>query len=88
MAYKTINISLPESMKTEVEREVAEGHFASTSDFIRDLIRDYLEDKRIERLVVEGLNDPDVSELKSEDFKEMKRVLRMRIERSKVDNET
>ncbi|QQS42611.1 MAG: ribbon-helix-helix protein, CopG family [Acidobacteriota bacterium] len=88
MAYKTINISLPESMKTEVEREVAEGHFASTSDFIRDLIRDYLEDKRIERLVVEGLNDPDVSELKSEDFKEMKRVLRMRIARSKVDNGT
>jgi len=85
MAYKTINISLPESMKREVEREVREGHYSSTSDFIRDLIRDHLEEKRIERLVVEGLNDPDVSPLRAEDFEDLKRKVKDRLMAGKVD---
>lgn len=77
-------------MKIEVEREVADGHFASTSDFVRDIIRDYLEDKRIERLVVEGLRDTDVTPLTSQDFIEMKEALkaRQRERERKVDHET
>ena len=47
MPYTTINISLPEAMKAEIEKEVKTGRFASTSDFVRDLVRNYLDDKRI-----------------------------------------
>jgi len=34
-----LNISLPEVMVKEVKNEVKKGHFASTSEFIRHLIR-------------------------------------------------
>lgn len=75
MRYATLNISMPPAMKAMVEEEVENGNFASTSDFIRDLIRDYLEDKRIEALVLEGLKDKKTSPLTKKDFIEMKRDL-------------
>jgi len=34
-----INISLPASLAAEVKKEVKEGHFASTSEFFRHLLR-------------------------------------------------
>jgi Arc/MetJ-type ribon-helix-helix transcriptional regulator len=34
-----INISLPASLAAEVKREVKEGHFASTSEFFRHVLR-------------------------------------------------
>ena len=34
-----LNISLPEKLKDWVESQVAEGSFASSSDYMRDLIR-------------------------------------------------
>lgn len=66
---------MPPAMKARVEEEVATGNFASSSDFIRDLIRDYMEDKRVERLVLEGLNDRNISPLTKMDFVDMKRDL-------------
>ncbi len=41
MQKKTINISVPQSMADFIEREVESGEYASTSDFLRTLIRDY-----------------------------------------------
>lgn len=35
----TINVSLSEPMKAWVERQVEEGRYGNTSDYIRDLIR-------------------------------------------------
>jgi len=35
----TMNISLPEQMKAFVERQVATGQYANSSDYVRDLIR-------------------------------------------------
>jgi Arc/MetJ-type ribon-helix-helix transcriptional regulator len=34
-----INISLPASLAAEVKKEVKEGHFASTSEFFRHVLR-------------------------------------------------
>lgn len=34
-----MNVSIPEALKQWAEQRVAEGRFASTSDYIRDLIR-------------------------------------------------
>ena len=34
-----INISLPKSLAAEVKKEVKAGHFASTSEFFRHLLR-------------------------------------------------
>ncbi|NPD17040.1 type II toxin-antitoxin system ParD family antitoxin [Xinfangfangia sp. D13-10-4-6] len=35
----TMNISLPDPMKTWVESQTREGRYANSSDYIRDLIR-------------------------------------------------
>lgn len=35
----TMNVSLPEQMKSWVEQQSAGGRFANSSDYVRDLIR-------------------------------------------------
>lgn len=40
-----INISLPASMAQAVKEEVKAGHYASTSEFFRKLLRDWMEEK-------------------------------------------
>ena len=55
----TMNISLPESMKSWIESQVKSGKFGNTSDFVRDLIRKE-QDKsekiaRIQAAVDEGI---------------------------------
>ena len=35
----TMNISLPEQMKTWVEAQTREGRYSNSSDYLRDLIR-------------------------------------------------
>ena len=44
-----INISLPASMSSTVKTAVKKGHYSSTSEFFRDLLRAWME----ERLVIE-----------------------------------
>jgi antitoxin ParD1/3/4 len=35
----TLNVSLPDEMRTWIDRQVESGRFANASDYIRDLIR-------------------------------------------------
>ncbi|MFA6283852.1 MAG: type II toxin-antitoxin system ParD family antitoxin [Desulfurivibrionaceae bacterium] len=35
----TMNVSLPDPMKSWVERQVSTGHYSNASDYVRDLIR-------------------------------------------------
>ena len=42
----TMNVSLPKRMKEWVEKRAAEGSFANSSDYIRDLIREDEERQR------------------------------------------
>ena len=36
---QTMNISLPDSLKEFVDGQIAEGHYSSASEYVRDLIR-------------------------------------------------
>lgn len=45
-----INISLPAQMTTLVEKEVATGNYASKSEFFRNLIRMWMENKLVREL--------------------------------------
>jgi putative addiction module CopG family antidote len=45
-----INISLPEPMAKEVEKEVKKGKFASKSEFFRNLLRMWEEEKLLKEL--------------------------------------
>lgn len=54
----TMNVSLPDPLKRFVDDEVREGGFASTSDYMRDLIRQRQRAKAEEllrRLIAEGM---------------------------------
>ena len=54
----TMNISLPDPLKQFVDEEVREGGFASTSDYMRDLVRQRQREKAatfLRQLIAEGL---------------------------------
>ena len=59
----TMNVSLPDPMKAWVEQQSAEGRYANTSDYVRDLIRrDQVRSDAIARmqdLVDDGLRSGD-----------------------------
>ncbi len=54
----TMNISLPEGLKAFVDEQVAERGFATSSEYIRDLIRRELEHQKFRGLIQEGLDSP------------------------------
>ncbi len=45
-----LNISLPQEMVTDVKAEVKRGKYATTSEFFRDLIRNWQEDKLVREI--------------------------------------
>lgn len=54
----TMNISLTEQLKQFVDDQVREGGFASTSDYMRELIRDRQRrsaEQKLRELIAEGL---------------------------------
>lgn len=54
----TMNVALPESMKSFVQERVTEGGYSSVSEYIRDLIRADQKrrvEERVDALLLEGL---------------------------------
>ena len=75
MATATINISIPDSMKSEVEEIIKTEGYGNTSEFFRDLVRDYLrqrQERRLETLLIEGLESGAATRLTKADFAAIK----------------
>lgn len=75
MAIATLNISLPDTMKAEVEEIIATEGYGNTSEFFRDLVRNYLKERRarkIEDLLLEGINSGESTPLTKTDFEKIK----------------
>jgi antitoxin ParD1/3/4 len=75
MATATLNISLPDTMKAEIEEVIAAEGYGNTSEFFRDLARNYLkerQERKLEALILEGLNSGDTTPLTKEDFERIK----------------
>ncbi|MGS0741326.1 type II toxin-antitoxin system ParD family antitoxin [Glaciimonas sp. GG7] len=56
---QSMNISLPDPLKTFVDGQIAEGRYSSVSEYMRELIRADEKRKaedRLETLLLEGLN--------------------------------
>ncbi len=78
----TMNIALPESMKTFVQERVAEGGYSSASEYVRDLIRADQKRKaeeRIDALLLEGLDSGPPIAVTPEYWEEKKRKLTERL---------
>ena len=71
----TLNISLPEQMKTFVETQVNEGMYGSASDYIRALIRQDLKRKTeegLERKLLEAIESGGYKKLTPELFEQLR----------------
>lgn len=76
MATATINISIPDTMKAEVEEIIATEGYGNTSEFFRDLVRGYLkqrQERKLEALLLEGLESGEATPLTKADFTEIKK---------------
>jgi antitoxin ParD1/3/4 len=50
----TMNVSLPDELKSFVDERVGHGGFGSTSEYVRDLIRRDQERERLRSLLLDG----------------------------------
>lgn len=79
-----MNVSLPDQLREFVDQEVREGGFASTSDYMRDLIRQRHREKAAEflrQLIAEGLASGPAEPVSKETFARMRKELRERLAR-------
>jgi antitoxin ParD1/3/4 len=70
MATATINISIPDALKREVEEVIAAEGYGNTSEFFRDIVRTYLRQRRqhLESLLLAGFESGDATPLTAADF--------------------
>lgn len=54
----TMNVSLPESLKSFAEEQVAERGYSTTSEYVRELIRHDQDRRRLRDLLLEGAASP------------------------------
>ena len=75
MATATINISIPDTMKREVEEIISTEGYGNTSEFFRDLVRDYLrqrQERKLEALLLQGLESGKATHFTKADFEAIK----------------
>ncbi len=73
---QTMNISLPEQLKEFVDDQVGSGRFSSVSEYVRDLIRDDEKRKaqeKLEALLTEGIQSSDATEMRRQDWDDIRR---------------
>lgn len=51
----TMNISLPETLKSFVDSQVSEGDYTSTSEYLRELLRKEQDRVRLRRSLMDGI---------------------------------
>lgn len=80
----TMNISLSDPLKEFVDQEVSEGGYSSTSDYVRDLIRQRRRQKAedlLRALIAEGLASGPAVPVTSETFDALRAELTERMQR-------
>ena len=80
----TMNISLTDPLKQFVDEEVREGGYSSTSDYVRDLIRQRQRstaEELLKQLMAEGLASGPGGAVTADTFERMRRELTERLER-------
>jgi antitoxin ParD1/3/4 len=75
----TMNISLTDELKAFVDQQVAEHAYASTSEYLRDLIRKQRDIEKLRGLLLEGFNSGPAETVTPETFRKMREELRERV---------
>ena len=50
----TMNISLPETLKTFIDSQVSVGDYGSSSEYVRELLRKEQDRVRLRRMILDG----------------------------------
>lgn len=72
----TMNISLPETQKSYVDQQVVDRGYASSSEYIRDLIRRDQDIYRLRELLLEGADSPPAGVADAEYFEQLRKRVR------------
>lgn len=78
---KSMNISLPDSMRTYVENQVASGGYSTASEYFRQLIRADQKrqaNERLEALLLEGLESGTATPMSDKDWQEVRSAVAKR----------
>lgn len=75
-----MNISLPESLKSFVDEQVAERGYGTSSEYVRELIRADKDRQGLRKLLLEGAASPTTAEVGENYYRD----LRKRAGRSKT----
>jgi antitoxin ParD1/3/4 len=84
-AMSSLNISLPEEMRSFVEEQVTQQGYSTASEYIRYLIRqerERVEQKKIEQLLLEGLDSGELINITDEWWEQKKAALVQKIRES------
>jgi antitoxin ParD1/3/4 len=54
----TMNISLPEALKSFVDEQVSQRGFGTSSEYVRELIRNDQDRRQLHSLLLEGASSP------------------------------
>lgn len=74
-----ISITLPESLTTYLQAQIAAGHYATPSDYIQDLIQqDQARKAHLEDLMLEALDSP-ASPMTQEDWDTIRTAVHQRL---------
>lgn len=58
----TMNISLPETLRSFVDSQVLDGDYTSSSEYVRELLRKEQDRVRLRRLLLDGLESELIDE--------------------------
>lgn len=79
---KSMNISLPDSMRAYIEEQVASGGYSTVSEYFRELVRQDQKQKaqeRLEVLLLEGLDSGTATPMNAEDWENIRQSVREQV---------
>ena len=71
----TMNVSIPDDLKTFVDSQVSEGSYGSTSEYVRDLIRRDQDRRQLRAALLEGARSPIVATANASYFASLRHQL-------------
>lgn len=71
----TMNISLPESLKSFVDEQVAQRGYGTSSEYVRELIRKEQERARLRELLLDGARSEPVGEFDPAYFADLRSTI-------------
>ena len=79
-----MNISLPDSLRDFVDRQVAEHGYGTSSEYVRELLRREQQRQALRTMMLEGANSPVVREARGDYFAELRARARGRGSRDRT----